>query len=101
MASFYSVQSLKEEGSWAKWGGITKSGEIFNDDLFTCASNRFPIGSLIRVYSPRTHKAVIVRVNDTMAKRYTDRIDLSKSAFICLSDDLKRGIEEVTTERVK
>ena len=98
--SWYSVQSLKEEGSWAKWGGITKSGEKFSDDLFTGASNRYPIGSLLWVWCPRTNRGCVIRVNDTMSKKYSNRLDLSISAFSAISDT-SRGLEEVTTERIR
>lgn len=55
----------------------TASGDCFDEERFTAASNAFPLGTILRV-SYRSQE-VIVEVTDRMY--YDDRIDLSKRAF--------------------
>lgn len=99
-ASWYSVESLKAEGSWKKWKGVTKSGEVFVDSRDTAACNLYPLGSCLRVTSLDSGRSVVVRVNDRIAKRFgRTRIDLSRGAFLKIGE-LRRGIERVTVEAI-
>ena len=99
-ASWYSVDSLKAEGSWEKWKGVTSSGETFMDSRDTAACNLYPVGTCLRVTSLNSGRSVVVRVNDKIARRFgKTRIDLSKGAFQKISD-LGRGLEKVRIEEV-
>lgn len=61
-------------------GNITASGEVFNKEKMTCASNHFPIGSKLLIINKENKKKVVVKVNDKGA--FKERIiDLSESAF--------------------
>jgi len=62
-------------------GRKTANGDIFCQDKFTCASNDYPFGTILRVFYKR--KYIDVRVNDRMVD--SGVIDLSKSAFLLLA----------------
>ena len=53
---------------------------MFRSNGMTCASNKFPIGAILKVTNKQNKKSVIVRVNDT-GKMKDNVIDLSKGAF--------------------
>lgn len=74
LSSFYEATFYNLEGN------ITKSGEVFKSNKMTCASNKFPIGAILKVTNKGNKKSVIVRVNDT-GKMSDNVIDLSKGAF--------------------
>ena len=74
LSSFY-------ESTWYNLeGNITKSGEVFKSNKMTAASNKFPIGAILKVTNKDNKKSVIVRINDT-GKMPNHVIDLSKGAF--------------------
>ena len=74
LSSFYEATFYNLEGN------ITKSGEIFKSNKMTCASNKFPIGAILKVTNKDNKRSVIVRVNDT-GKMKDNVIDLSQGAF--------------------
>lgn len=97
-ASWYSVESLKKEGTWKTSKGRMANNEIFNDNLMCCANRLYPLGTMLRVTNLASGKSVIVRTTDRIGKRFArTRIDLSKSAFekIC---DLDKGLCKVMVE---
>ncbi|HVK61046.1 MAG TPA: septal ring lytic transglycosylase RlpA family protein [Bdellovibrionales bacterium] len=67
-------------------GRETKSGEVFDQTLFSAASNTQPLGSELFVLNPQTGKAVLVRINDTGGFKKPRVIDLSESAFSEIGD---------------
>ena len=80
-------------------GKKTASGEIFNQQNFTCASNVFPLGTWLRVTNVKNGKTVIVKVNDRMHPKMKRVVDLSKVA----AEDLgmiKSGIAQVEVENL-
>ena len=77
---FFCLTSFYESTWYNLEGNITKSGEVFRSDGMTCASNKFPIGSVLKITNTKNKKSVIVRVNDT-GKMKDNVIDLSKGAF--------------------
>jgi rare lipoprotein A len=80
-------------------GNYTYSGEKFDKNGMTCASNYFPMGTIIEVTNVSNKKSVVVRVNDRGGMgRYT--IDLSKGAFSKIAN-LKTGIIEVKVKKLK
>ena len=83
LSSFY-------ESTWYNLeGNITKSGEVFKSNKMTCASNKFPIGAILKVTNKENKRSVIVRVNDKGGMP-NHVIDLSKGAFKKIAD-LKTG----------
>ena len=77
---FFCLTSFYESTWYNLPGNITKSGEVFNSNKMTCASNKFPIGTILKVTNKKNKRSVIVRVNDT-GKMSDNVIDLSKGAF--------------------
>jgi len=45
-------------------GGRTASGERVNSGALTAAHKSLPFGTMVRVTNNRTHKSVVVRIND-------------------------------------
>ena len=63
-------------------GRKTASGEIFNQNAMTTASNSHKMGTKLLVTNIKNGKSVVVRVNDTGGfSRYGRTLDLSKAAF--------------------
>ena len=90
-ASFYSPRFQ---------GRKTASGDIFNNKLFTAASNLFPLGTLVAVKRPDTNLCVVVKVNDRMHAKHLNRvIDLSHSAAKYL-DMVRDGVVKVQIVKV-
>ena len=80
-------------------GNVTFSGEKFDMNKMTAASNHFPIGTKLKVTNKENGKSVIVRINDKGAmSKYT--IDLSKGAFKRIAE-LKTGIIYVKVKVIK
>jgi rare lipoprotein A len=78
---------------------VTFSGEKFDMNKMTAASNHFPIGTKLKVTNKENGKSVIVRINDKGAmSKYT--IDLSKGAFKRIAE-LKTGIIEINVKVIK
>lgn len=77
---FFCLTSFYEATFYNLEGNITKSGEVFKSNKMTCASNKFPIGAILKVTNKENKRSVIVRVNDT-GKMKDNVIDLSKGAF--------------------
>jgi len=81
-------------------GRKTASGDIFNNRLFTAASNLFPLGTLVAVKRPDTNLCVVVKVNDRMHPRHRARIiDLSQTAARYL-DMVREGVIKVQIMKV-
>lgn len=100
-ASWYSLESLKKEGTYAYSHGRMANGETFLEDELTCACRLYPLGTRLKITSIKTGKSVYVWVTDRIGKRFaTSRIDLSKYAFSRIAD-LKQGIIKIKVEEVK
>ena len=76
--------------SWEQfddYGKIAANGKPFDPNLMTCATRRWPLGTMLQVTDTHNGLSVIVRVTDVPAKRFgTTRIDLSPRAFEKLND---------------
>lgn len=79
-------------------GNPTTSGEIFNMNDFTCASNVFDFGTKLKVTNLENKKSVIVKVNDR-GDMPNHVIDLSERAFGTISD-LKRGRIKISIKKL-
>jgi rare lipoprotein A len=100
-ASWYSVQSLKDEGTWKTSHGKMANGQMFSDTKLTCATRRWPLGSILLVRNLRTGKAVRVIVTDKCNRRFKEtRVDLSSAAFSQI-ERLETGLLKVEVIRVK
>lgn len=78
-------------------GHYTASGERFNMQSMTAAHKTLPFGTLLRVINLRTHKSVVVRVNDRGILSEDRVIDLSYGAAEELGI-IKTGVAPVKLE---
>ena len=74
-------------------GRKTASGEHFDHQTISAASNRFPLGSLVAVRRILSARCVVVRINDRMGHR-SRLIDLSREAAVRLGM-IEAGVTEV------
>lgn len=78
----------------------TASGELFNMNAMTCASNTHKMGTKLLVTNKENGKSVVVKVNDTGGfKKYGRTLDLSKGAFAKIANT-KKGLIDVTIKKV-
>lgn len=100
-ASWYSVQSLKKEGTWSYSHGRMANGHIFRDTELTCATRLFPLDSMVHIVNLGNNRSVNAVVTDRIGKRFgKTRIDLSRSAFSKIAD-LRKGLIKITVRRIQ
>jgi rare lipoprotein A len=81
-------------------GRTTASGEKFDENAMTAASNTLPLGSYARVTNPQNGKQVVVKINDTGGFGKLGRIlDLSYGAMKALGG-IQSGVIPVQIESV-
>jgi len=80
-------------------GRRTATGDIFDNDTFTAASNKLKLGSYVKVTNVSNGEVVYVKINDRMAKSNTRLIDLASVAAKKL-DFHRKGITKVKVEVV-
>ncbi|HEY1031104.1 MAG TPA: septal ring lytic transglycosylase RlpA family protein [Flavipsychrobacter sp.] len=80
-------------------GRRTATGDIFDNDKFTAASNKLKLGSYVKVTNVSNGEVVYVKINDRMAKSNTRLIDLASVAAKKL-DFHNKGIAKVKVEVV-
>ena len=72
-------------------GGKTASGERYDPAKLTAAHRSLPFGTEVMVKNPKTHKSVVVRVNDRATKAGAPMLELSPAAARALG---MRGAHE-------
>ena len=95
----FSITFSQETGtvSWygkQHHGKRTSSGEVFNMDSLTAASNKYPLGTRLKLTYPENNTSVIVKVNDRGKDIIGNRIDLSQAAFDKIAS-LKTGVIKI------
>jgi len=78
-------------------GRKTASGEIFNQNKFTCACNVLPMGTWLRVTNQRNGKTVVVKVNDRLHPKMRRLLDLTRAGAQKLGY-VKAGLTKVKVE---
>ncbi len=78
-------------------GRPTATGEIFSNSKLTCACNRLPLNTTIKVTNLSNGKSVVVRVNDRLAASNNRLVDLSQAAARQL-DFMNSGLTKVSIE---
>ena len=94
IASFYSPNLEGTE---------TATGEIFEHDCFTAASNNFKLNTWVKVTNLRNGKSVVVRINDRMHPKMAEKgrvVDLTLSAAKKIGLSLLAGLAKVKVEPV-
>jgi len=94
------AESLKEVSGVAAYysedyHGRTASGERYDPAKFTCAHRTLPFGTRVLVTDARTHRSVVVTVNDRGPFNKSRMIDLSLAAAKALHM-IDRGLIKVT-----
>ncbi len=98
-ASWYSIASLKAEGTYKYSKGVMANGRKFDERRLTAASRDYPLGTVLRVVNTKNNRMVVVEVSDRIGRRFRGkRIDLSKAAFAKIAD-LDTGVIPVKIER--
>ncbi len=82
-------------------GRKTASGERFNNNNYTAAHKKLPFGTVVRVTNKANGKFVIVTINDRGPFTRGRDIDLSKRAFMEITDNKNNGLLKVTIEVAK
>ena len=73
-------------------GRKTSTGDTFDVNLFTAASNHFPLGTLLAVRRVDNDRCAIVKVNDRMHAKHRQRIiDVSRGVAEYL-DMIRAGV---------
>lgn len=80
-------------------GRKTATGEVFDNNKFTAASNKLKLGSYAKVTNISNGQVIYVRINDRMAKTNDRLIDLASIAAKKLNFH-KKGITSVKVEVV-
>ena len=91
IASFYSA---KFEGRQ------TANGEIFSNSKMTCACNRLPLGTWLKITCIKNGKSIVVKVNDRLAPHMTRLVDLTLAGAKKL-DFVNAGLTQVKAEVIK
>lgn len=81
----YSGMAMAQKGHAVHYsdrfqGKKTASGEIFDQNVLTAAHKKLPFGTQVRVTNLENNSSVVVKINDRMATRNSNIIDLSKQA---------------------
>lgn len=82
-------------------GKKTASGETFSNSKLTAAHRTLPFGTTIKVTNLANNKSVVVEVNDRGPFKKSREIDLSKRAFMDITDNKNHGTLRVKIEVVK
>jgi rare lipoprotein A len=64
------------------------NGELFHEDRYTVAFNRYPLGTWIKLTNPLSGKSYIVQITD---RKVGKGLDLSKKLYIDLGLSVKKG----------
>lgn len=82
-------------------GRQTASGERFHNNNYTAAHKKLPFGTVVRVTNKANGKSVVVTVNDRGPFVRGRDIDLSKRAFMDITDNKNHGLLDVAIEVAK
>ena len=79
-------------------GKVMRSGQVYDANKLTCASNTHKLGTKLKVTNVDNGKSVIVRVTDTGSfKKIT--LDLSKKAFSKIAE-LDKGVINIKIKKI-
>lgn len=82
-------------------GRSTASGEKFSNSKLTAAHRKLAFGTKVKVTNLANKKSVIVEINDRGPWTPGREIDLSKRAFMDISDNKNHGALKVSIEIIK
>jgi rare lipoprotein A len=109
--SVFSVEGLKlktyKKSAHASYyhdrfnGKKTADGSRFNNNKYTAAHKKLPFGTKVKVTNEANGKFVIVKITDRGPFVKTREIDLSKRAFMDISNRKGAGAMTVTIETIE
>ena len=79
-------------------GKKTASGEKFNNNNLTAAHKTLAFGTKLKVTNLANKKSVVVTVNDRGPHTKNRELDLSKRAFMEITDNKNHGTLRITIE---
>ncbi|MDR6969115.1 rare lipoprotein A [Flavobacterium arsenatis] len=82
-------------------GRKTASGEKFSNSKLTAAHRTLAFGTKVKVTNLANDKSVVVEVNDRGPFKKSREIDLSKKAFMEITDNKNHGTLKVRIEVIK
>ena len=82
-------------------GRKTASGAIFSNNKLTTAHPSLPFGTQLKVTNRANGKSVIVTVTDRGPFTKGRELDLTKRAFMGITDNKNKGVLQVDIEIVK
>lgn len=81
-------------------GRKTASGEVFSNNKLTAAHRTYPLGTYLKVTNVANGKSVVVKVNDRGPFTKGKELDLSRKAFMDITDNPNKGNLQVNIEVV-
>ena len=81
-------------------GRKTASGEVFSNNKLTAAHRTYPFGTYLKVTNVANGKSVMVKVNDRGPFTKEKELDLSRKAFMDITDNPNKGNLQVNIEVV-
>ncbi|MHC5354269.1 septal ring lytic transglycosylase RlpA family protein [Myroides sp. LJL115] len=99
------LEIVKEEAQISYYhdkfnGRFTASGEVFDNQMYTAAHKTLPFGTKIKVTNLHNQQSVILTVTDRGPFTKGRELDISKKAFLELTNSTKRGILNVKIEKM-
>ena len=82
-------------------GRKTASGEVFSNNKLTAAHRTYLFGTSLRVTNPINGKSVEVKVNDRGPFTKGKDLDLSRKAFMQITDNPNKGNLQVLIEVIR
>jgi rare lipoprotein A len=76
-------------------GRKTASGAVFSNSKLTAAHRDLSFGSKVRVTNIANKKSVDVEINDRGPFKKTREIDLTKTAFLKIAENINQGVIKV------
>ena len=81
-------------------GRKTASGEVFSNNKLTAAHRTYPFGTYLKVTNVANGKSVLVKVNDRGPFTKGKELDLSRKAYMDITDNPNKGNLQVNIEVV-
>ncbi|WP_298151486.1 septal ring lytic transglycosylase RlpA family protein [Flavobacterium sp.] len=82
-------------------GNKTANGEKFSNSKLTAAHRTLAFGTRLKVTNLANDKSVVVTVNDRGPQKQSRELDLTKRAFMEITDNKNHGTLRVTIEIIK
>jgi rare lipoprotein A len=82
-------------------GRKTADGTTFSNSKLTAAHRTLPFGTKLKVTNLANNESVVVEVNDRGPQKTSRELDLSKRAFMEITDNKNHGLLKVKIEIIK